>query len=138
MLYYLIHHSSTFPPPSFTARPLVAPDNFLHLPDMSSGEVEGQIKDFADKAIKAASGVIGLAREYGVGEWRLQRRLLSAVLVFSAAKLGGVHMTGREDLLQCYGSLEKLIPVLMKKEGFEESVDIKRGSAMIETLFENS
>lgn len=105
---------------------------------MSSEEVEEQIRDFAEKAIKAALGVIGLARDYGVRDWRLQRRLLSAVLVLSAAKLGGLHMKGREDLLKCYGRLEKLIPVIMKKEGLEESVDIKWGSAVIETLFENS
>ena len=138
MLYYLIHYSSTFPPPSFIAPPLITADNFLHLPNLSSEEVEGQIRDFANKALKAAIGVYELANEYGVEEWRVQRRLLSATFILSAGELSGMQVKGEEQLYHIILMAKGILKEQTEGEERNHMVDVKKASDVIEKLMDCS
>jgi len=140
MLYYLIHHSSSsFPPPAFIAPPPGESDNFLHLPNLSSEEVEGQIRDFASKAVEAAMGIVKVGSLSGGGglEWRLERRLLTATLVLLATANGGVHVQDQQRLYAVIRKADEVLKDILSREDGKGKVDLTKGQEAIAALLKD-
>lgn len=131
MFYYQAHYAAFKDQPAFIAPPLGAPDNLLHLPDMTSEEVERQIIGFALKALEVATSIVLLASTYGVKEWRLKRRLLSATLVLIQAYIADGKIIPRKDLRQSIKTARDVLKAIVESEDENKKGDLARGLQVI-------